>query len=171
MKRLTVFLLVSCSTPLFAEPISCTDKYDLYVDAQREWQTNSAARAEALLPAFSQRIQQYKTVQLSAIEHRSLAIKLTLQHFPDKVNTWGGLNNWVDLSPELLSQLGTIDPQLKKLKKAQEKAQTLASSHASENVNFQQVFRETVLADTTFRQLMQDFNTRSREINSSSCNK
>jgi len=171
VKRLAVCILLSCSTNLIAEPINCADKYDLYTDAQRNWQINSAAQAEALLPQYSQRIQQYKTVQLAAIDHRSLAIKLTLQHFPDQANTWGGLNNWVDLSPEFLSKLGSLDPQLIQLKKEQQAAQELANSHASEDGDFQQIFRTTVLADATFRQLMQEFNTRSREINSLSCQK
>lgn len=163
--------LMTCglSNTVFADSIDCTEKYNLYADAQTDWQNNSASRAGELLPEHKERINQYRDVQLIMIERRKLAVHLALEHSPDQVESWGSINRWIELSPEFETKLSELSPEFKQIT---EKYQTLISKPASATDDeFSATFRRTALADPEFMLLMDDFNLKSREINSLSCKK
>ena len=153
----------------FADEVGCNEKYNLYVEAQTNWQNSSAARAGELLPEHKERINQYRDVQLTMIERRKLAVELALKNYPDQVATWGSINRWIELSPEFETKLSNLSPEFQKLT---EQYQALISKPASASDDeFSATFRRTAISDPEFMQLMDDFNLKSREINSLSCKK
>ena len=152
-----------------ANPVTCSEKYNQYVQAQVTWQQESAARAVQLLPEHTDRIHLYRDVQLTAIERRKLAVDISLENFPDRVETWGSINRWIELSPEFEAELAKLSPEFEQLTK---KYQQQIAHPASENdAAFSQTFRRTVTADADFMQLMDDFNVKSRELNTLACQK
>lgn len=169
MRVLIYLMIIGASGSTLAEPHSCTDKFELYAAAQTTWQHDSAKRAVELLPEHAERINYYRDTQLLAIERRTLAVKLALKHTPEKVQTWGSINNWINLSPELEAELSQYDPNLTKLAKKHEKMTTQPEIEVDHN--FHRTFQKAVLSDDAFRQLMDNFNLRSRNINSMNCNK
>ncbi|MFY0678215.1 MAG: hypothetical protein JXR18_13105 [Neptuniibacter sp.] len=161
--------VIGFSQNSLANPVTCSEKYNQYVQAQVTWQQESAARAVQLLPEHTDRIHQYRDVQLTAIERRKLAVDITLDKYPDRVATWGSINRWVELSPEFEAELAQLSPEFQQLT---EKYQQQISQPASENdADFSQTFRRTVTADAEFMQLMDDFNVKSRELNNLACQK
>jgi hypothetical protein len=153
----------------FADEVRCAEKYNLYAEAQTNWQNNSAARAVELLPEHAERINEYRDVQLTMIKRRKLAVHLALENYPDQVESWGSINRWIELSPELETKLSDLSPEFQKLT---EKYQQLISKPASTSDDeFSATFRKTAISDPEFMQLMDDFNLKSREINSLSCKK
>lgn len=171
-KRLALILSVTITamgqpSAINASPLSCVEKYNLYTQAQVDWQNNSAEVALKLLPDHIDRINQYKNVQLIAIERRKLAVGIAFDHFPEKISHWGSINQWIDLSPELETDLTQRSPEFEALTA---KYQQLISKPAEgANDDFHQIFRKTVLSEPDFLKLMSDFDTRSRELNSLSC--
>ncbi|MGH1460783.1 MAG: hypothetical protein ACRBB6_01985 [Neptuniibacter sp.] len=161
--------ILGCSQNSLGNPVTCTEKYTQYAQAQITWQKESAARAIQLLPDHTDRIQQYRDVQLTAIKRRKLAVHIALESYPDRAATWGSINQWIELSPEFETELALKSPDFKKLTE-QHHEQT--SKPASEGDNeFSLTFRKTVLSDPEFMQLMDDFNQNSRELNSLPCEK
>ncbi|WP_415902576.1 hypothetical protein ACMXYR_01075 [Neptuniibacter sp. QD29_5] len=169
MRLLAYLIIFSASGSALAGSTSCADKFELYAKAQTTWQHDSAKRAVQLLPEHAERINHYRDTQLLSIQRRTLAVKLALKHTPDKVQTWGSINNWIDLSPELEAELSQHDPKLTTLSKKHKKMTTQPEIEVDNN--FHRTFQKTALSDETFRQLMDTFNLRSRDINSMSCEK
>ncbi|WP_415895517.1 hypothetical protein ACMXYQ_01160 [Neptuniibacter sp. PT34_22] len=169
MRFLAYVIILSASGSALAESTSCADKFELYAKAQTTWQHESTKRAVQLLPEHAERIKHYRDTQLLSIERRVLAVKLALKHTPDKVQTWGSINNWIDLSPELEAELAQYDPNLSTLSQMHKKMTTQPEIEVDNN--FHRTFQKAALSDDAFRQLMDNFNLRSRDINSMSCEK
>jgi hypothetical protein len=155
------------SSVINASPLSCVEKYNLYTQAQINWQNDSAEIAIKLLPDHIERINQYKTVQLIAIERRKLAVNIAFDHFPERVSHWGSINQWIDLSPELEAELIQHSPEFETL--TAEYNQLISKPAEGANNDFHHTFRKAVLSDPNFLKLMSDFDGRSRELNSLSC--
>ncbi|WP_415899832.1 hypothetical protein [Neptuniibacter sp. QD48_11] len=167
MRFLAYLMILSTSGGALAESTSCIEKFELYAKAQTTWQHASTKRALELLPEHAERINHYRDTQLLSIERRVLAVKLALKHTPDKVQTWGSINNWIDLSPELEAELAQYDSNLITLSQMHKKMTTQPEIEVDHN--FHRTFQKAALSDETFRQLMDNFNIRSRDINSMSC--
>ncbi|MFT6351276.1 MAG: hypothetical protein ACJAZ4_001938 [Neptuniibacter pectenicola] len=166
--RIFAFMLAITTTPIaFADSISCIEKYARFTDAQIRWQNDSATIATQLLPKHEKRITFYRDTQLIAIERRRLAVTFVMEHFPEKLSTWGSLNQWLDLTPALEKQLSDISPRFRDLSNQYREKISQPTPDATDT--FQQTYRKTVLADRDFTQLMQTFNLASREINSLHC--
>lgn len=165
----SVLITSGLTNMAFADEVGCAEKYNLYAEAQTNWQNNSAARAIELLPEHAERINEYRDVQLTMIERRKLAVHLALRNYPDQVESWGSINRWIDLSPEFETKLSELSPEFQQITR---KYQELISKPASASDNdFSVTFRKTAIADPEFMQLMDDFNLKSREINSLACKK
>ncbi len=167
MLPFTVCLCLLSTNSVFADTLSCQEKYQRYTQAQTAWQVESSEIASGLLPKNMQQIAHYRDVQLIAIKRRSAAVNTLLKVFPDQIQTWGGVNQWLDLTPEMD----------KDISKANKEYRTLSTTYKdlisrpafSNSVDFQQTFRKTVVADPAFRQLMTQFSDTVREINSVTC--
>lgn len=171
-KRLALILSLTItaigqSSIINASPLSCVEKYNLYTQAQIDWQNDSADVAIKLLPDHIERINQYKDVQLIAIERRKLAVSIAFDNFPEKVSHWGSINQWIDLSPELESELIQHSPEFEAL--TAEYQQLISKPAEGANNDFHQTFRKAVLSDPGFLKLMSDFDAKNREVNSLSC--
>ena len=149
--------------------LTCTEKYAKYIDAQKAWQTRSAARAAELLPEYVERINQYRDIQLLAIERRQHAVEFLLKKAPDQIESWGSINQWLQLTPELEEKLLKESTHFKYA--SERYNQKTAEPVASAADDFSTTFRKAALADSTFLELMENFNTRSREINALGCSK
>ena len=164
---LATFTTLGFNVNTQAASLSCVEKYNLYTRAQIDWQNDSADVAIKLLPDHIERINQYKNVQLIAIERRKLAVSIALNNFPEKVSHWGSINQWIDLSPELESELIQHSPEFEAV--TAEYQQLISKPAEGANNDFHQTFRKAVLSDPDFLKLMSDFDARSRELNSLSC--
>lgn len=164
---LATFITLGVNVNTQAASLSCVEKYNLYTQAQIDWQNDSADVAIKLLPDHIERINQYKNVQLIAIERRKLAVSIAFDHFPEKVSHWGSINQWIDLSPELESELIQHSPEFEAL--TTEYQQLISKPAEGANNDFHQTFRKAVLSDPGFLKLMSDFDAKNREVNSLSC--
>lgn len=161
-------ILTASTAPIaYSAPLNCVEKYSLYTQAQTNWQNDSAEVAIKLLPEHKGRINQYKEVQLAAIERRKLAIEIALSTFPEKISHWGSINQWIDLSPELETELELLSPDFKEL--SAHYHQLKSQPVEGDNNSFHQTFRKAVLSDPDFLKLMSNFDAKSREVNSLAC--
>ncbi|MCP4596119.1 hypothetical protein [Neptuniibacter sp.] len=160
---------LAISSSVSAETLSCTEKYDLYTQAQISWQHDSSKLAAELLPEYVERLNQYRDIQLASIERHKHAVHTALKHFPEEVSTWGSINLWLELSPEQEEKLAKLSPEFKKASALYE--ELIAQPVKNDTKDFQFLFRKTALSSPEFMQLMEDFNTRSRELNTSPCDK
>ena len=169
LKQKTLLFLFSCLSPInaWASTPTCAEKYEEYTTAQVTWQVESSKIAAELLPEHSKLIYQYRDIQLGAIERRSLAVQITLQNFPGDISTWGGVNQWLNLTPVLEEKLIQFSPEYAEISS---KYNDLIAQPTTDNgPEFQKTFQRTVLADIKFMQLMKDFSIKSRELNSQGC--
>lgn len=169
IKSLAMCITLAISPAISAETLSCTEKYDLYTQAQIKWQHDSTALGAKLLPEYAERLNQYRDIQLASIERHKHAVHTALKHFPDEVSTWGSINLWLELSPEQEEKLAKHSPEFKKASALYE--ELIAQPVKNDTEEFQFLFRKTALSSPEFMQLMDDFNTRSRDLNTTPCDK
>ena len=172
IKRLPMLPFAVClslfsTNSTFADTLSCQEKYQRYTQAQTVWQVESSEIATRLLPENKQQIAHYRDVQLIAIKRRSTAVNTLLKVFPDQIETWGGVNQWLDLTPKMDKEISKVNKEYRILSTTYKDLISRSTFNNSED--FQQTFRETVVAAPVFRQLMTQFSDTVREINSVTC--
>jgi hypothetical protein len=169
MNKLFFILLTTISANTIAASQSCMEKYGSYVDAKVLWQNESTALIVRQLPQHAELANYYRDIQLSSINLMNLAVKLSLQQFPDEIDTNAKLNQWMDFSPELEAKLS---------KKSTDYALALKNhkglNNAHPNINdeeFREAFRGTVAQSNEFQNLLSDFNFKVTQIESTKCTK
>ncbi|WP_434339271.1 hypothetical protein [Motilimonas cestriensis] len=167
MQKLLILFLATLSFEIIAAEQSCMSKYSAYADAQLLWQNESTALIVETIPKHRSLANYYRDVQIAAIERRRLAVKLTLQHYTDKINTDAKLNNWINYSPELETELSEKSSDFKAAVDAYEKIKNI---HPSENGDeFRKAFRGIVNHTKEFQFLLSEFNKKVKGLNDLKC--
>lgn len=163
----TLILSTISFTSLAANNECLIDKYEQYSIEQTHFQKTMAKSILKEKPEFKEITELLLNDQLIAINKNKLALKISLENYPDKVFSDNEMHTWMRIDKEFEDKLASIDSDYKALS---DKFNIIKDRPAHKDTySLQKEMRKLFKESDEFKNVLIDFAAKVKAINNITC--